>query len=435
MSKLLEQINKKPYKLSSLIELVGGGTPKTTNQNYWNGDIPWLSVVDFNNDSRWVFNTEKKITKSGLENSSTKILDKGDFIISARGTVGALAELGLPMAFNQSCYGIKPNQNLVERNYLYYLLSANIYLLKKAANGGVFDTIIKESFDHVNVEIPDLSTQKKIAEILSAYDTKIENNNKIIKNLETTAQTIFNEWFVKFEFPVSLCHSRTVPVRSFERRRVGGNPVGGYKSYGGKMVESEMGEIPEGWEVKSLDNLCDISIGRTPPRQEQEWFSKNPKDVKWISIKDLGVGGIFISKTDEYLTQEAVNKFNIPVIPKGTLVVSFKLTMGKVAITTENMLSNEAIAHLKIKNDTCVFTEYLYLVMKTYNYDSLGSTSSIATAVNSKTIKNIKIIVPKNETLNKFRKTIKPLFEMMNVVQTQNKNLKLSKDQLLAKLI
>src|SRR3989344_9479431 len=179
-----------------------------------------------------------------------------------------------------------------------------------------------------------------------------------------------------------------------------------------KTVESEMGEIPDGWEVKSLDDLCDISIGRTPPRQEQEWFSKNPKDVKWISIKDLGVGGIFISKTDEYLTKEAVERFNVPVIPGGTLVVSFKLTMGKVAITTEDMLSNEAIAHLKIKKNTHIFLEYLYLVMKVYNYDSLGSTSSIATAVNSKTIKNIKIIVPEKEILGEFFKKIKPLFEM-----------------------
>ena len=290
--------------------------------------------------------------------------------------------------------------------YCYYFLSS--FDFSKYNSGTGVPTLNRNHIHGIPVKISSLPTQKKIAEILSAYDTKIENNKKIIKNLEATAQAIFNEWFVNFKFP-------------------------GHEKV--KVVESEMGEIPEGWEIKSLDDVCDISIGRTPPRQEHEWFSKNPKDVNWISIKDLGVGGIFISKTDEYLTKEAVERFNIPMIPKNTLVVSFKLTMGKVAITTEDMLSNEAIAHLKIRKNVSMFMEYLYLIMKNYNYDSLGSTSSIATAVNSKTIKNIKIICPEKHILSEFIKKIKPLFEMMNVMQNESINLKESRDQLLAKLI
>lgn len=83
----------KEYKLSDITELIGGGTPKTTVPEYWDGDIPWLSVVDFNNGRKVVVDTEKKITKKGLEESSTKLLKKGQLIISARGTVGALAVL------------------------------------------------------------------------------------------------------------------------------------------------------------------------------------------------------------------------------------------------------------------------------------------------------------------------------------------------------
>ena len=124
MSKLLEQINtsnKTVGTLSSLIDLIGGGTPKTTVKEYWNGDIPWLSVVDFNNDSRWVSDAEKKITEEGVHNSSTRILEKSDIIISARGTVGVLAQLSRPMAFNQSCYGIRAKDG-VNQDYLFYLL-------------------------------------------------------------------------------------------------------------------------------------------------------------------------------------------------------------------------------------------------------------------------------------------------------------------------
>src|SRR5690554_2888107 len=86
--------------LGEVINLIGGGTPKTSVSEYWNGDIPWLSVVDFNNENRWVSSAEKSITELGLKNSSTKLLNIGDIIISARGTVGVMAQLKNEMAFN-----------------------------------------------------------------------------------------------------------------------------------------------------------------------------------------------------------------------------------------------------------------------------------------------------------------------------------------------
>ena len=251
MSNLLEQINKAKKtngNLAFFIELIGGGTPKTTVKEYWNGDIPWLSVVDFNNDSRWVSDAEKKITRKGVENSSTRILEKNDIIISARGTVGAMAQLSRPMAFNQSCYGTRAKSG-TDQSFLYYLLKSSIPKLAQIVHGAVFDTITKDSFEQVNVSVPDFPTQKKIAEILSAYDAKIENNNKIIKNLETTAQTIFNEWFVSFRFPG---HEK---VKTKSRSELGSTTG---------MVESEMGEIPDGWEVFKLREVFSFVKGKKP---------------------------------------------------------------------------------------------------------------------------------------------------------------------------
>ena len=151
--------------MASFIDLIGGGTPKTTVKEYWNGDIPWLSVVDFNNDSRWVSDAEKKITEAGVKNSSTRILEKDDIIISARGTVGATAQLSRPMAFNQSCYGIRAKSG-TDQSFLFYLLKSSIPKLTQIVHGAVFDTITKDSFEQVGVSVPNLPTQKKIAEML-----------------------------------------------------------------------------------------------------------------------------------------------------------------------------------------------------------------------------------------------------------------------------
>ncbi len=180
------------YKLSEIMDLIGGGTPKTTKPEYWNGDIPWLSVKDFNNDFRFVYETEKHITELGLNNSSTKLLQAGDIIISARGTVGEIATIPFPMAFNQSCYGLRAKKEIVTADFLYYLIKHNIHILKKNTHGSVFDTITRDTFAGIEVDIPDMDSQSRIAEILSNIDEKIEVNDRINENLYDQMLAIFN---------------------------------------------------------------------------------------------------------------------------------------------------------------------------------------------------------------------------------------------------
>lgn len=162
-----------------------GGTPSTKIPEYWNGRIPWLSVNDFKGNSKFVYKTEKTITELGLKNSSTKILKQGDLIISARGTVGELAVIPFDMAFNQSCYGLSVNTDIITSDYLYYFLNYSINILKKKSYGSVFDTITTDTFKDTIINVPELDYQEKVCKILSKIDQKIENNIKINDNLAT----------------------------------------------------------------------------------------------------------------------------------------------------------------------------------------------------------------------------------------------------------
>ena len=180
------------------MEISGGGTPKTTVPEYWDGDIPWLSVADFAGRGRWVYRTEKNITPEGLEGSSTKILKKGQLIISARGTVGEIAQIGCDMAFNQSCYGLDGKPDIVLNNFLYYLLKFNIQNLKQNTHGAVFDTITRQTFDCIDVDVPPIKEQTTVAKILSDLDEKIELNHQMNETLESIAQAIFKQWFMDF---------------------------------------------------------------------------------------------------------------------------------------------------------------------------------------------------------------------------------------------
>lgn len=176
----------KEYKYTDIANLIGGGTPKTTEASYWDGNIPWLSVKDFCGDQKYVYTTEKSITEKGLNNSSTKLLEKDDIIISARGTVGEMAMIPFEMAFNQSCFGIRAKKDKVLPDYLYYFTKTKVRELKQSAHGSVFDTITRETFESLTCKVPCLTEQKNIVSILSCLDSKIELNRRINDNLTTT---------------------------------------------------------------------------------------------------------------------------------------------------------------------------------------------------------------------------------------------------------
>ena len=192
-------------------------------------------------------------------------------------------------------------------------------------------------------------------------------------------------------------------------------------------------ENTEQSHVCRADEVFDISIGKTPPRKEFQWFSDDPKNIRWVSISDMGDCGVFISDSSEYLTPDAVSKFNLVRIPSNTVLLSFKLTVGRIAITDGEMTTNEAIAHFKTDNKDIV--EYLYCYLKTFNYGNLGSTSSIATAVNSKIIKAMPFVVPSNEKLKEFHDFASPFFAQMKSIQAENRQLTLLRDSLLPRLL
>jgi type I restriction enzyme S subunit len=275
----------------------------------------------------------------------------------------------------------------------YYLSTNEIksWLLNNAV-GSTMPNLNSTILAEVPLMFPPLPEQQAIAEVLSSIDDKIDLLNRNNKTLEEMAETLFRKWFVE-----------------------GAN-------------ENIIDEI-------SIENLCKVLIGRTPPRQQHEWFSTPPTGISWISIKDLGNCSTFISETSESLTEEAVTRFNIPLIPENTVVLSFKLTVGRVAITMKKMLSNEAIAQFQISSESAINSMFLYSFLKTFNFQSLGSTSSIAEAVNSKMIKEIPCPVPHRDSLMKFTKTSEPLFEKIKANAILISKLVDLRDTLLPKLM
>ena len=267
------------HRLSDVIELIGGGTPKPSRSDYWGGNIPWLSVKDFNDDYRHVYSAEETITEDGLNNSSTKILEAGEIIISARGTVGALAQLARPMAFNQSCYGIRAKKEFTFNDYLYYLLRYTVANLQRITHGAVFDTITRETFQHVDISLPPIKEQRAIAHILGTLDDKIELNRQMNRTLEAMAQALFKSWFIDFDPVVvnALRAGNPVPEKFAQRAAHYRNnpralrlPEDTLRHFPDRFQGSELGPIPEGWCIERIGDLLELAYGKALPKKSRK---------------------------------------------------------------------------------------------------------------------------------------------------------------------
>lgn len=380
------------YKLSDLVSIIGGGTPKTSKTEYWNGDIPWLSVKDFNNDFRYVYKTEKRITQLGLENSSTKILNKGDMIISARGTVGEIASIPYPMTFNQSCYGLRAKENMITSDFLYYLIKYNISILKNQTHGSVFDTITKSTFDEIWVDIPGIMMQDKIATILSIIDKKIELNYEINKNLIQQTQELFKAWFVTFE------------------------------AFGGEM--------PSSWKSVKLGDIASIKTNSFSPAKNPtvmlEHYSIPAFDEQKYPIFELASN----VKSNKYILTD--NSVMISKLNPNIKRVWRPMCISEFAVSSTEFIIFEA-------NDP-TYKDFVFSVIDSAAFSdwmcahTTGSTNSRQRTTPSTTLE-FKIALPNQEIIYDFCQIVTPMYDMITQNICENQKLATFRDSLLPKLM
>ena len=400
------KMETKIYKLSEIALNICDGVHNTVIDDP-NGLKFLLSAKNIKNGKVNYDIKDRRINESTRSrlNKRTK-LEKDDVVITTIGTIGegaVIREDSDYYEFQRSVGIIKPNKKIVLPYYLYYVLTSNYIneYFHILATGAAQPCIFLKTLKNLKIEVPTICNQVKIIDVVQKFDLLIENNNKRIKILEEMAENLYKEWFVLFRFP-------------------------GYENTEFENV------IPNDWIQTKLGSYYDISIGKTPSRAEPQWFTINNNAVDWVSISDFK-NGIFLKDTNEQLTYDAINKFNIRVVPKHTILLSFKLTVGKVAITTkEQTTTNEAIAHV-LSND--LEFEYVYFYLKNFEYSKLGNTSSIGNAVNSKIIKNMNFILPNKDLLKDFHNKTKNLFKLIEKLVKINEYLEKQRDALLPKLM
>ena len=378
-------------KVSDLAEIISGGTPKTSIESYWNGNIPWLSVKDFSGDSKYVSSTEKTITEEGLNHSAANLLDVNDIVISARGTVGELAMLSVPMSLNQSCFGLRPK---CDADYLYYLLKIKVAELKQRANGGVFGTIIRTTFDSIKCTLPlELKDQHRIASILSTYDSLIENNTKRIRLLEKMAENLYKEWF----------------------------------SYG---------KIIKGGTIVRLTDIIQITRGLSYSTAEIDC----EEGLDLINLKNIqAYGGFRYDGTKKFCGKYK----NEQIVCEGDLVMGVtdmtqdRRTVGSVALIPKTDKLSVISADL-IKISSSISSVFLFGMFKYGNvskYVAQFANGANVLHLRPKALHNIKVLLPNPNLINKYVDIVSPMVAEMNKLYVLSEKLARQRDLLLPRLM
>ncbi len=268
--------------------------------------------------------------------------------------------------------------------------------------------------------IPDKETQRKIANVLNSLDSKIELNNRINAELEAMAKTVYDYWFVQFDFPFDFAQGKP----SAE-----GKP---YKSSGGKMVWSEelKREVPEGWEVGNLLCISKLEGGGTPNKAVSKYWNG---DIDFYTPSDH-LESVFVMKTESKITNEGLINCSSKLFPKGTIFITARGTVGNVSIASQNMAMNQS-CYAFCENEPYGYCYLYYTVKSLINVLKAKSGGSVFNSIVSNDIKHTKLPIPAESLVKKYMEICEPIFSKMLINQQESQQLSSLRDWLLPMLM
>jgi type I restriction enzyme S subunit len=324
---------------------------------------------------------------------------------------------------NQQINSLIVNESIYDYNYLYYQFINNYDILRLNAKGSTsLPNLNKKNFENIKLRVHNnLNIQKQIAKVLSDLDAKIEVNNQINAKLEAMAKTLYEYWFVQFDFPYVTSSGVEKP----------------YKSSGGKMVYNEelKREIPMGWGNGTFETISKIIGGSTPSKAVSENFTID-KNIPWITPKDLSSnkGKKYITRGEWDVTEKGVKSASLKIMPKNTVLLSSRAPIGYLAISREDVTTNQGFKSFVPKEHYP--SEFIfYCVKKQIPKIEAYSSGSTFKEVSASVLKTIKISIPPKHVLDNYVKIVRPIFNKQDIIEQENQKLAELRDWLLPMLM
>lgn len=401
----------KTLNISDLGKTITGKTPLSESPKDFGNEIPFITPPDFFGQ-KYISRPERFLSHEGGRKLSGKLLSPSSIMVTCIGSVGKIAMTKVSSITNQQINAIIVS-DVYSPDYVFYILRNSYKLFRNAAGGStVLPLLNKTDFDLLKVKIhKNKEDQEKIAAVLTALDAKIECNNSINAELEAIAKTLYDYWFVQFNFPDHNGQS--------------------YKSSGGKMVYNPTlkRQIPAGWHQSTIGETFKTYLGGTPSREKDEYWT--PGEVNWLSSAENP--GTFVVDPDERISYLGLQNSPAKLLPQGTVILSIVRHLRASILGIEAATNQSVVGIVETSTFKHCFI-YPYLVREIPRLMALR-TGAQQPHINKGVLDESLLVVPDESTIKTYTSLAIPLFLQMKNYHQQNRELTQLRDWLLPMLM
>ena len=393
-------------RLADLGKIVTGSTPSSKEPHLFGSDVPFLTPSDMAFDRRNV-PTARGISAAGTARFKTRLLpSRAVSVVCIGATIGKTCMTERPVLTNQQINSIVVDESRHSPDYVYYLMLTMRDRLRAVASGAATPIINKSVFGSLEVNIPDRKVQTHIGDYLKAFDDLIQNNRRRTEILEEMARLLYREWFVQFRFP-------------------------GHEDV--ELVDSDLGTVPDGWEVARVVDALETVGGGTPSKQVEDYWLDG--EILWFTPTDLTrAASPYVFESGSKITELGLKKSSAKLFPAGSVMMTSRATIGVVSISTTKASTNQGFI-------TCVPSErltssYIYHWLK----DNVNLFLNLAGGATFKelrksTFRELLILVPSGQQMEEFEGQVGPMMALIRNLLRQNEFLREARDLLLPRLV
>ncbi len=412
--------------LGDIADVVGGGTPSTKDPPNFGGDVPWLTPKDLSGPhDRYMSGGARGLTEKGLRSSSAKLVPAGSLLLTTRAPIGYVAIAGREVSTNQGFRSLVVREGICSE-FVYYWLKANTEMLQRNSSGSTFGELAGSTLKRIEIAIPPLPEQRRIAHILGTLDDKIELNRRMNETLEDMARVVFKDWFVDFG-----------PVRAKMEGRDAYLPEEVWGLFPDRLVESELGEVPEGWGVVPLPEIVDFREG---PGIRHWQYTNSDEGTRFINIRCIQDGDLMLDTANRVHDEEANGKYSHFHLREWDIVLSASGTLGRSAVVRKThlplLLNTSVIRFRPIEGATSFAYLRGYLGSEIFlDEQRTLASGSVQKNFGPTHLKQMKAWLPPNECVGAFEAVAGPLLRRVAENMARSDALRELRDSLLPELV
>ena len=389
----------KSCKIGDVVSVRRGASPRPIKDYVSEKGMPWVKIADATKDqTRFINFTSEFIKEEGIEKSV--VVNPGDLIVSNSATPGLPKFMNIKACVHDG-WLVFDNYDGILKDFLYYYFIVIRGRLVNQANGSVFKNLKTDIVRDFDINLPDIETQEKIVNILSQIDKKIEINIDINKNLDELCHLIFKYYFIDF-----------IPFQNNE------------------FTDTEIGEIPKGWNITTVGDILDCKLGGTPSRSNEDYWGG---DIAWINSGK--VNEFRILDASEYITELGLKKSATKLLPAKTTVIAITgATLGQISLLEIDSCANQSVIGV-IPNNKYPY-EFVYPLISSILFELLKhQTGGAQQHINKNNVESFTIVCPPEDIISEYKNIVSSLYSQISKNCFEIENLTKLRDTLLPKLM